>query len=290
MNISTGQTSEPAGALFVIATPIGNLGDISHRAVDVLGIVDAIGCEDTRRTRRLLSAVGVEAPTLLRLDAHTEINSVAGILERLDRGERVAVVSDAGTPGISDPGARIVRACLDAEHRVVPIPGASAALAALVASGLATDRFTVEGFLPRKGGERRRRLSQIAASPITTVIYESPRRVAATLGDLAEVCGDDHSAVVARELTKLHEEINRGSLSELAQRFANDVKGECVIVVSGAAADDPADDEVLVAELNHLAGQGHSRSSAVALVAGEFGESKRRVYDLALATEWPARP
>jgi len=284
--VSGADTTEPHGALFVVSTPIGNLGDISSRAVHVFGIADLIACEDTRRTRRLLNAVGVESPELLRLDAHTERSRAAAIVERVQAGQRVVVVSDAGTPGVSDPGSLVVRACIDSGQRVVPIPGASAALAALVVSGLATDRFTVEGFLPRKGKARTERLGYIAASPTTSVVYESPNRIGTTLSDLARVCEDGRRATVARELTKLHEELSHGTLDELAKRFEPGARGEIVIVISGAPGDEPVDDEVLLSGLADLVKHGHSRSRAVTELTRTSGESKRRIYELALSIDW----
>jgi len=279
-------TNEPLGALFVVSTPIGNLGDISTRAVHVLGIADLIACEDTRRTRRLLNAVGVAAPELMRLDAHTEHSRADAIVERLGAGQRVAVVSDAGTPGVSDPGSLIVGVCVAAGHRVVPIPGASAALAALVVSGLATDRFTVEGFLPRKGKARAERLAHIAANPATSIVYESPNRIAGTLSDLVGVCDDGRRATVARELTKLHEELSHGTLAELAEVFESGTRGEVVIVIGGAPLDERIGDEVLLSGLADLAKQGHSRSRAVSELTRTTGESKRRIYELALSARW----
>jgi len=279
-------SKEPLGALFVVSTPIGNLGDISARAVQVLGIADMIACEDTRRTRRLLNALGIAPPKLLRLDAHTERSRIDVVLDRLEEGQRVVVASDAGTPGVSDPGSLIVKACVNAGHRIVPIPGASAALAALVSSGLATDRFTVEGFLPRKGRARSERLKHVAVAQITSILYESPNRIGATLADLAKVCEGDRKAAVARELTKLHEELSYGTLEELAEMFKSGTRGEVVVVVSGAGVDAPIDDETITSRLAELAGQGHSRSRAVADVTRTTGESKRRIYDLALSTDW----
>ena len=200
--------------LVLVGTPIGNLGDLSPRAVDELAAADAICCEDTRRTGRLLQHAGVERRPLVVVNDHTEVSAIAGVLERLSRGERVAVVTDAGMPGISDPGERLVRAAVAAGHIVEVVPGPSAAVTALVASGLATGRYAFEGFLPRKGSGRSGRLAEIAVERRTTVLYEAPHRVARTLADLAGACGPDRRVAIARELTKLHEEVWRGSLGD----------------------------------------------------------------------------
>ena len=280
-------SSEPTGALFVVSTPIGNMADISRRAVDLLGIVDAIACEDTRRTGKLLSLLGIEAPKLIRVDAHTETDETAAIIDRLESGERVALVSDAGTPAVSDPGSRLVASCTDAGVRVVAVPGASAALAALVSSGLPTERFAVDGFLPRKGADRQRALSEIASRSMTSIIYESPNRTAATLRDLMSVCGSDRPATVARELTKLHEEVVRATLAELATQFSEDVKGEVVIVVGPAPLAEEATDDDILASLMEGARSGMSRRSAVDAAVAATCAKKRRIYELALTMSWP---
>ncbi len=275
-----------SGSLHVVATPIGNLGDITRRAVEVLGSVHAVACEDTRHTGRLLQHLGVRPEQLFRCDMHTERDASRRIIDLLGAGHDVALVSDAGTPGVSDPGAVVVQAVVAAGFDVVPIPGASAALAALVASGLPTDRFVVEGFLPRKGGDRRRRLGVVAGEERTTVVYESPRRLGATLVDLAEVCGPDRVASVSRELTKLHEETVRGSLQELAEHFSDEVRGEIVIVVGPASPPDPATDEDVDDFLARLAADGVDRRSAVAAAVERLGVRKRTAYDASLRLEW----
>ncbi len=208
------------GALVLVATPIGNLDDVSPRVTAALAGADAIGCEDTRRTGRLLSHLGVAAPRLIVVNEHTERDTVPGILDRLARGERVALVSDAGLPGISDPGEVLVRAAVEAGFAVEVIPGPSAAAAALVVSGLPTARFVFEGFLPRKGSARARRLAAVAGEERTVVLYEAPHRLARTVADLAGACGADRRVVFARELTKLHEEVWRGTLGEALERVA----------------------------------------------------------------------
>jgi len=272
--------------LFVVSTPIGNMADISRRGIDVLGIVDAIACEDTRRTGKLLSLLGIAPPKLIRVDAHTEGNKAAMLIERLAAGDRIALVSDAGTPAVSDPGARLVSACVDAGIRVVAIPGASAALAALVSSGLPTDRFAVYGFLPRKGTDRQRALEEIASKGLTSIVYESPNRTRATLIDLVSVCGPDRHGAVARELTKLHEEVVRAPLVELVERFAGGLKGEVVIVVGPAPKPAAASDDEIEVELVNSAAAGMSRRSAVDAAVETTGATKRRVYDIALAVEF----
>jgi 16S rRNA (cytidine1402-2'-O)-methyltransferase len=224
-----------AGVLYVVATPIGNLGDLSPRAAEALRTVDVVAAEDTRRTMKLFGHLGVPAPELVSLPAFDERGRVAAIVERLRAGRAVALCTDAGTPGVSDPGAALVAAAWEAGARVVPIPGPSAALGALSASGFAADRFLFAGFLPRKGAGRAEALRGLAASGVTLVLYEAGNRTRATLEDLSSALGD-REALVARELTKLHEELARGRLSELAARFAGEVRGEVTLVVSGAGA------------------------------------------------------
>lgn len=218
-------------SLYLVSTPIGNLGDLSTRAVEVLGAADVILAEDTRRTATLLRHYGISG-RLVSAHEHNERSRAETVVEMLQEGKEVALVSDAGTPLISDPGARIVDRVVEAGYTVVPIPGASAVLAALVGSGLPADRFTFYAFLPRKGGDRSALLAEIAASRYTTVMYESPHRLGALLEDLAAVAGGERRAVVARELTKLHEEFVRGTLAELAARYAEEApRGEVVVVV-----------------------------------------------------------
>ena len=270
------------GTLVLVATPIGNLGDLSPRAVEELAGADLVCCEDTRRTGRLLVHAGVADARLRRVDDHTERRAVAEVVDLLAAGSRVVLVSDAGTPGISDPGARLVEAVLDAGFEVSVVPGPVAAVAALVASGFATDRFVFEGFLPRKGRERGRRLAEIATERRTVVVYESPNRIGATVEALAEVCGADRRATIARELTKLHEEFVRGTLAELAEWAATTPRGEIVLVIEGAPEpDDATDDEILVALRARLA-EGLSGRDAADSVAAELGVGRRRAYQLTL--------
>ena len=266
----------------LVATPIGNLEDLSPRAVRTLAEADLVVCEDTRRTGRLLQAAGVKARRLLAVHEHNEASQVAGLIERLLAGETVAVVTDAGTPGVSDPGERLVRAAAEAGVEVRVVPGPSAAIAALVASGLSTDRFVFEGFLPRQGSGRSERVAEVATESKTVVLYEAPHRLLRTLEELRVACGSDRRIAVCRELTKLHEEVWRGTLVEAIERTAAiEPRGEHVLVLEGAAPVAPATDEALSTAVSRLLADGLSTRDAVAEVAGSFGVPKRRVYDLA---------
>jgi 16S rRNA (cytidine1402-2'-O)-methyltransferase len=269
--------------LVLVGTPIGNLGDLSPRAVEALAAADAICCEDTRRTGRLLQHAGIERRPLVVVNDHTEVSAIAGVLDRLSRGERVAVVTDAGMPGISDPGERLVRAAVAAGHVVEVVPGPSAAVTALVASGLPTGRYAFEGFLPRKGSGRTARLAEVAADRRTTLLYEAPHRLARTLADLAAACGDQRSAAVARELTKLHEEVWRGSLGEAVEWVAQrEPRGEVVIVLDGAPAPEAADPAAVEAAVRARLDEGASPRDAAASVAAALGVPKRQAYDTAV--------
>ena len=219
--------------VWLVPTPVGNLGDLTARAVEVLRGADAVACEDTRRTGALLRHLGLRRP-LVRLDAHT-MRRAEGVLEEYPR---LAYVSDAGTPGISDPGAELVTLAVERGVPVEVLPGPTAFVPALVLSGLPTARFTFEGFLPRRGRERTERLQAIAERPETSVLYESPHRLAATLSDLAQSCGPDRRASVTRELSKRFEETRRGPLAELAAAFEEEVRGEIVVVVAGRSAEE----------------------------------------------------
>lgn len=226
-----------AGRLFVVSTPIGHLGDFSFRGVEVLRAAAAIAAEDTRHTRRLLTHYGISAP-LVSLHAHSRPEVIVRLLDRVAAGEDVAYVTDAGTPGISDPGVALADAAHTRGLPVVPVPGASAVLAALSAAGFPADRFVFLGFLPRRGTARKTLLGRIAAEPFTSVCYEAPGRTAALLRDLAGPCGAHRPAAVARELTKVHEELRRGTLEGLAAYYeAHPPRGEVTVVVGGAAAD-----------------------------------------------------
>ncbi|HET8724987.1 MAG TPA: 16S rRNA (cytidine(1402)-2'-O)-methyltransferase [Anaeromyxobacteraceae bacterium] len=274
------------GVLHVVATPIGNLGDLSPRAAEVLRTVDVVVAEDTRRTQVLLAHAGARPGRLLSLPAFDEEGRIERVIERLREGASVALVTDAGTPGVSDPGGMLVAAAWDAGARVVPVPGPSAALAALSASGLPSDRFLVAGFLPRKGGARAEALRWLGGLPATLVLFEAGNRTAGTLADLEEALGDRRAAL-AREITKLHEEIARGRLSELRTRFPDDVRGEVTLVVEGAtgtppeAPAEPVEEEIRrrllageapTAVARALArGRGIGRSEAYALVESVRG-------------------
>ena len=219
--------------LYVVATPVGNLADVTLRALETLRMVDVIACEDTRLTRRLLDRHGIMPGRLVSYHEHNEKRRAAELARLAASGKTVALVTNAGTPLVSDPGFRLVSACLEKGVEVVPVPGASSALAALVASGLPTHRFTFLGYLPRKSGPRRRALEQVVAFDGSIILYEAPQRLAATLRDAAEVLGD-RRACLAREMTKIHEEFVRGTLPELARRYGEaPPKGECTVVIEG---------------------------------------------------------
>ena len=269
------------GTLFLVATPIGNLEDITLRAVRILrDEVSAIACEDTRQTQKLLDHYGIRKP-LLSYHEHNEINRAAELIEILERGEAVALVSDAGTPLVSDPGYRVVSAAIERDIPVIPLPGPSAALAALAASGLPMHEFLFIGFLPSKSGARRKALERIAQTGVTVVAYESPHRVMEALREMSETFGE-RRIVVGREITKIHEEFLRGSAREIQQKLETrgPVKGEITIVIGpaeqNAAVDDPSRE---VARLQEEAGL--DRMEAIKTVAKRMGLPKREVYRLA---------
>ena len=271
--------------LYIVSTPIGNLADMTHRAVEVLRQVDRILAEDTRRTRILLRHFDIATP-LVSAHAHNEAARAAQLVEWLDAGEDVAIVSDAGTPLVSDPGARIVRKVLEAGHEVVPVPGASALLAALVVSGLDPEPFTFFGFLPRSGRARAERLARIAALDHTSILYEAPGRLASTLRDLAERCGGEREVAVARELTKVHETVFRGTLAEAAAYYERErARGEVVIVVSGGGNntyDDGAgpDPRVVARELLE---RGERPSAVAKELARRLGMPRNAAYEIVLS-------
>ena len=276
------------GALHIVSTPIGNLADLSPRAVAVLREVRLILAEDSRVARVLLSSIEVNTETT-SLPGFDEADRIAPIIARLMAGEAVALISDAGTPLISDPGQQLVRAAIAAGARIVPIPGASALLAAVVASGVAGARWNFEGFLPRSGADRQRAIGTLAADLRASVIYEAGNRVAATLRDLAEAAGPDRPAALCRELTKMHEEIRRGSLAELAglvDSGAVDGRGEFVIVLGESMADaiesdvDGAYPAALAAVEQRIA-EGSSRSDAIRAIAAAWKLDRRRLWSLA---------
>lgn len=262
-----------------MGTPIGNLGDMTDRARRALAEADVIACEDTRRTRGLLTHLGITGATLISFYEGNERRRVPELLEHLRGGRSVALVSDAGMPALSDPGFRLVSACVEDDISVDVVPGPSAAIAALVVSGLPTDRFAFEGFLPRKAGERRARLAGLANDGRTLVLFESPRRVARLLAEARDALGDRRAAVV-RELTKAHQEVLRGSLSELAERLRDrEVRGEVVVVIEGATEQHEAlSDDALAAEAGELLARGARKREAAAAVARRRGVPARRVY------------
>ena len=268
------------GTLYVVATPIGNLDDISPRACRVLDAVDLIAAEDTRRTRGLLSKFGVKTPTISCHD-HNEARQIPGLLERLHRGESVALVSDAGTPLLSDPGLLLVRAAHDAGVPVVSVPGPSALVAALSVAGESTDRFVFQGFLPRRTGPRRSRLKNLARETATVVLYESVHRVRDTMAELLAQFGSDRRASIVRELTKLHESVHRGTLGTLAEQLGGEIplKGEFVLVVAGGDEKIGAGDEEILRVFD-LVSVEISNRTAVTLTAKILGVSRNRVYRL----------
>jgi 16S rRNA (cytidine1402-2'-O)-methyltransferase len=284
------------GRLYVVATPIGNLGDVTHRSLEVLAAVPLIAAEDTRIARRLTDRYGIETP-LTSFHARSGPAKLADLLAHLAGGADLALVTDAGTPGVSDPGDELVRAWAARGGAVVPIPGASAVLAALVASGVAGPRWSFEGFLPRSGRDRRERLGRIARDPRPSVLFEAPSRVAATLADLAATCGGDRPAAVCRELTKIHEEFVRGSLAELAEAALTGrikPRGEFAIVVGpgtgagpggtdggGVAGEGTGEDQLAAAraEVAALVASGVARGEAARRVARARSIPRRSLYD-----------
>ena len=266
-----------SGTLFLVGTPIGNLGDLSDRARATLADVDLVAAEDTRRTGRLLDRIGVSQPVVSFFEGN-EDRRTRELVARLVAGEDVALVTDAGMPSVSDPGFRLVRASLEAGVPVTTVPGPSAVVAALVVSGLPTDRFTFEGFLPRRPGERRARLAELASERRTVVLFESPARVSALLRDALEELGDRRVAV-ARELTKLHEEVLRGTLSSVLDEVsARPAKGEIVVVLQGAPAGARVDLDEVVAEARRLVAAGARKRDAAAEAAHRSGASVNAVY------------
>ena len=269
--------------LYLVFTPIGNLEDITLRALRVLREADLIAAEDTRRTGKLLAHYDIQRP-LISLHEHNEAARIPALLARLDAGERIALVSDAGAPAISDPGYQLIRAAIEAGHQPIPIPGPSALLAALIASGLPTDRFLFLGFPPRKAKARAEWLASLRSEPGVLIFYESPRRLPALLADIAQILGPDRPVVIARELTKLHESFWRGRAEEAARAFAEPPRGEIVALVGGASEDvgeqdvSPAVEEALAGLL--AGGMGVSRAARV--LAEITGLPRRRLYQRAL--------
>lgn len=276
-----------AGTLYLVSTPIGNLEDITHRAVRLLGEVEVIACEDTRHTRKLLNHYGINTKTI-SYHEHNERERAAELIELLKSGSDIAIVSDAGTPLINDPGFRIARLAIEGGVLVVPVPGPSALITALVASGLPTDEFFFGGFLPARSGARRTRLSELRSLPATLIFYEAPHRIAATLKDAHEMLGE-REAVVARELTKMHEELARGRLSELATRFSSSqsARGEIVLMIDRSViqgADGKSEMVNSIAELmTALEKEGLDHRAALKKAARDLGLSRAEAYRLLVA-------
>jgi 16S rRNA (cytidine1402-2'-O)-methyltransferase len=271
-----------AGTLYLVSTPIGNLEDITHRAVRLLGEVDLIACEDTRHTRKLLNHYGIKTQTV-SYHEHNERQRAEELLNLLQSGSDVAIVSDAGTPGISDPGFRVVQAAIKQGLRVVPLPGPTALITALIASGLASDEFFFGGFLPARSGQRRARLAEVASIPATLIFYEAPHRIAASLKDARDVLGE-REAVVARELTKMHEEISRGCLSELAERFSSSLnaRGEIVLMIDRTPiqSEEPSGKPVrtVAALVAMFENEGMDHRAALKKTARELGLTRAEAY------------
>ncbi|HZX55349.1 MAG TPA: 16S rRNA (cytidine(1402)-2'-O)-methyltransferase, partial [Ilumatobacteraceae bacterium] len=269
--------------LVLVATLIGNLGDLSPRAVTTLAQSSLILCEDTRHSGKLLSHAGIRGVRLAVCNEHTEVERAREVMDLLSRGETVALITDAGTPGISDPGSRLVRVVLDAGQEVSAVPGPAAFVMALVVSGFDTTRFVFEGFVPRSGRERATRLASIAAESRTTVMYEAPHRVERTVDDLVAACGGDRPVALARELTKMYESVWRGSLGDASAHLrSNAPRGEYAIVLQGAPPRPLVTDDDIRSALQRAL-VGHTRKDAIEVVVGQLEVPKRRVYDLALA-------
>src|SRR5690349_13932689 len=266
------------GTLYLVATPIGHLADITHRALQVLNDVDLIACEDTRHTHKLLNHYGITTKTI-SYHEHIEQQRATELIDRLKRGTNIALVSDAGTPSISDPGFRLVRATIENDIPIVPIPGPSALITALIAAGLPTDEFFFAGFLPARANARRTRLSEVQSVPGTLIFYEAPHRLAETLKDAYEILGE-REAVVARELTKLHEEIRRGRLSELAADYADekDIRGEIVLLIDRNVLGAAPQTMSIAALVEQFEQEGMDHRAALKKAARELGLSRAEAY------------
>jgi 16S rRNA (cytidine1402-2'-O)-methyltransferase len=272
-----------SGTLYLVGTSIGNLEDITFRAIRILQAVDLIAAEDTRHTGKLLQHFQIPTPQI-SYHEHNKLSRQEELLDRLKKGETIALVTDAGMPGISDPGYELVQACIEAEISVIPIPGVTAAVTALAASGLPTDRFVFEGFLPAKGKQRRDRLNFLKNEIRTLIFYEAPHRLLETLSDLASVLGENRQIVLARELTKVHEEFWRGTIRDAIALYTTDrePKGEFTLVVAGSLIEENLvlSEEELKAELRQLIEQGMTRSQASRQLAQLTNIPRRQIYDL----------
>jgi 16S rRNA (cytidine1402-2'-O)-methyltransferase len=271
-----------AGRLYIVPTPIGNLEDITLRALRILKEVDLIAAEDTRHTQHLLTHFGIDK-LLTSYHDHNEREKALALVQRIKNGANVALVSDAGTPGIADPGFRLVRAAIRAGIQIVPLPGAAALATALSASGLPTDRFLFEGFLPAKKQERKNKLQELRDCAATLVFYEAPHRLQDTLADLQQILGE-RAIVIAREVSKVHEEFLRGTVSEVIQQLTDrDVKGEITIVVHGSAGEARVNEAQLRADIQRSISAGVGVKEISELFGERYGLSKREVYRLTLA-------
>ena len=265
------------GTLYLVATPIGNLSDITPRALQVLSDVDLIACEDTRHTQKLLNHYGINTRTI-SYHEHNEQQRAVQLIEQLTQGNNIAVVSDAGTPAISDPGFRLVRAAIENEVPVVPVPGPSALISALVAAGLPTNEFFFGGFLPPRSNARRARLGELQSVPGTLIFYEAPHRLAATLKDAYEILGE-RDAVVARELTKVHEEIRRGRLSELSKHYdSGEARGEIVVLIDRNVINAAKPQLNIAALVDQFEQEGMDQRTALKKAARELGLSRAAAY------------
>jgi 16S rRNA (cytidine1402-2'-O)-methyltransferase len=275
--------------LYLVGTPIGNLGDMTMRGIQVLRDVDTIAAEDTRHTGKLLHHFEIKTPQI-SYHQHNEQQRIPELIGQLQAGKSIALVTDAGMPGISDPGYQIVSACVAAGIRVIPIPGVTAVITAVSASGLPSDRFVFEGFLPVKGQERRDRLASVSGDPRTLVFYESPHRLRQTLADFAAIFGAARQIVIGRELTKLHEDFWRGEIGAAIEHYIQaEPQGEYSLIVAGASVSHPTlSDEAIDRALIELMLDGTSRSQASRIVAEQISQSRRYVYQLALAIDLDA--
>ena len=272
-------STETQPALYLVSTPIGNLGDITARAVAVLGAVNLIVAEDTRHSRTLLAHLGVTT-SMSAYHEHNEAREAPRLVKRMQDGQSIALISDAGTPLLSDPGAKLVTAAIEAGIAVIPIPGASALLSAVVASGLPSDQFSFLGFLPRKGGEREAMLRFVVRSPFTIVLYESPQRVASTLADIAEAGCATRQAALARELTKKFEEIRRGTVASLIANLGETLRGEMVLVIAGGVEAAPSDGEAREI-VSRMRSEGASSRDIISRLTDELGVPRNVAYKLA---------
>ncbi len=273
-----------SGKLYIVATPIGNMEDITLRAIRVLGEVDLVAAEDTRLSGRLLQALSIKKPMISYYE-HNKNSRNQQILSSLENGQNIALISDAGLPAISDPGADLIKQAIAADIEITVIPGANAALTGLVLSGLDTSRFSFEGFVERKKNGRLAQLQALATQDKTMIFYESPYRIKATLADMADVFGQNRQAALARELTKLYEQVLRGSLAELNEYFLeHEPKGEFVVIIEKALPQtkEPPSNELVSSELNAMINQGKSRKEAAKFLAKKYDLSAKQIYDNSL--------